>query len=311
VTFDQFIETIRHLRVDKSGGEPKPYKPLLIASVVILIHKGEIRSREVFLDGGLKSVFYQLLRKLYPGRFEAAKVAMPYRYLETDRVWRLIPQDGASSALSAARALGGAEWQVLKHVKCAELDAEVFEALAASFQNRFKVLQVLIQAYDLPRERTGLLWDLLSTEEPLLPVPIAGEAVAVTERALEEHLEGNWASTEFASLGIELADVAQHGLPCRQVLTPRNTIDLLGYRKAAREWWVFELKKGRSSDAVVGQVGRYMTWIGDQARRGDSVKGAVIVGKVDENLKASVRSNERISLWQYDDEFRVRRVALG
>jgi hypothetical protein len=160
VTLDHFIEIIRHLRVDRSGGEPKPYKPLLLAAVVILIHKGEIRSREVYLDGGLKSVFYQLLRKLYPGRFEVAKVAMPYRYLETDRVWKLVPVDGAASGLRAARAGGGAEWQVLKHVRCAELDPEVFDALASSFRSRFRVLQVLIQAHGLPLERTGYLWDL-------------------------------------------------------------------------------------------------------------------------------------------------------
>jgi RecB family endonuclease NucS len=142
-------------------------------------------------------------------------------------------------------------------------------------------------------------------------VPIAAEPTAITERAVEEHLETNWRATEFARLGIELSTEERHGLPCRQVLTPRNTIDLLGYRAAAREWWVFELKKGRSSDAVVGQVGRYMTWIGDQAKRNESVRGAIIVGKADENLKASVRSNERLSLWQYDAALAVRQVALG
>ncbi len=238
MTLDQFIERVRHLRVDRSGGEPKPYKPLLLAAVVILIHKGEIRSREVYLDGGLQSVFYQLLRKLYPGRFEAAKVAMPYRYLETDRVWKLVPSDGAAQGLRAARAAGGAEWQVLKHVRCAELDPEVFDALASSFRSRFRVLQAIIQAHRLPLERTGYLWDLMSTDEAEAPAPLAAEPAALTERAVEEHLQDHWSATEFASLGIELASQEKHGLPCRQVLTPRNTIDLLGYRDAAREWWV-------------------------------------------------------------------------
>jgi hypothetical protein len=275
----------------------------------VLIHKGEIRSREVFLDGGLRSVFYQLLAKLYPGRFKSANITYPFRYLDSDRVLRLVPTSGAAGSLQAARASGGAEWQVMKHVRCAELDAEVFEALASSFQNRFRMLQVLIQTYGFPRDRTGYLWDLLSTEEVPLPVPVASEGVAISERALEEHLEAGWKRTEFARLGIELATEEKHGFPCRQVLTPRNTIDLLGYRAKAREWWVFELKKGRSSDAVVGQVGRYLTWIGDQANPRESVRGAIIVGRVDENLKASVRSNERLSLWQYDSSLAVRRVA--
>jgi hypothetical protein len=311
MTFDQFVETVRHLRRDRSGGRPKPYKPLMLASVVILIHKGEIRTREVFLDGGLESAFFQLLRKLYPGEFETARPIYPFLHLETDRVWKLVPRDGASESLRAAKANRASEWRVLKSVRCAELDHEVFEALASSFQNRFRVLQALVQTYDFPRDRTGHLWELLSTEEEIVPVPVAREPSVVSERAVEQHLHDHWDGTEFARLGIELSSEEKHGLPCRQVLTPRNTIDLLGYREAAREWWVFELKKGRSSDAVVGQVQRYMGWIAGQARPREQVRGAIIVGRPDENLRSSVASNEKLSLWRYDGDLRVTRVPVA
>jgi hypothetical protein len=222
MTFDQFVETVRHLRRDRSGGRPKPYKPLMLASVVILIHKGEIRTREVFLDGGLESVFFQLLRKLYPGEFETARPIYPFLHLETDRVWKLVPRDGASESLRAAKANRASEWRVLKSVRCAELDHEVFEALASSFQNRFRVLQALVQTYDFPRDRTGHLWELLSTEEEVVPVPVAREPSVVSERAVEQHLHDQWDGTEFARLGIELSSEEKHGLPCRQVLTPRT-----------------------------------------------------------------------------------------
>ena len=308
MTFDQWMEAIRNLRRDRSGGRAKPYKPLMLASVVILIHKGEIRTREVFLDGGLESAFFQLLRKLYPGEFESARPLYPFLHLETDRVWRLVPKDGAAESLLTAKANGASEWRVLRSVRCAELPLPVFEALASGFQNRFRVLQALIQAYDLPRDRTGHLWDLLSTEEEQVRVPVAGEPVLLTEKALEQHLQDHWQSTEFARLGIELASQEKHGLPGRQVLTPRNTIDLLGYRQAAREWWVFELKKGRSSDAVVGQVQRYMGWVAKQARPREGVRGAIVVGRVDENLRSAVAANERLSLWHYDHDLRVQRV---
>jgi hypothetical protein len=311
MTFEQFVDTIRHLRRDQSGGKPKPYKPLMLASVVVLIHKGEIRTREVFLDGGLESVFHQLLRKLYPGEFDSARPLYPFLHLETDRVWRLVPKDGAAEGLRAAKANASSEWRVLKSVRCAELDPEVFDALASSFQNRFRVLQTLIQAYDLPLDRTGHLWDLLSTEEERVPVLLAREPGLVTEKALEQHLQDNWQSTEFARLGIELATEERHGFPGRQVLTPRNTIDLLGYREAAREWWVFELKKGRSSDAVVGQVQRYMGWIARRARPREEVRGAIIVGRPDENLMSSVASNDRLSLWRYDESLKVTRVPVA
>lgn len=91
---------------------------------------------------------------------------------------------------------------------------------------------------DQPEPAAGRnLWDLFSIDEvpgdaaQPLPAPI-------TERALEEHLQRHWERTEFARLGIALANPDKHGWPCRQVLTPRNTIDLLGYREAANEWWV-------------------------------------------------------------------------
>lgn len=309
MTFEQFLSTLKQLRVDRSGGVPKPYKPVLLAAVVILIHKGEIRSREVFLDGGLKSVFLQLLAKLFPGQFASAKPEYPFRHLETDRVWRLVPRAGAEAALES-RIHGGEAWQVLKHVRCAQLDQVVFDALASSFENRFTVLQLLIQTYRLPVERSGLLWDLLGVGENAGAARTNAEPLLFTERALEQHLEDHWASTEFFRQGIRLCRPEVDDLPGRQVLTPRNTIDLLGYQKAERAWWVFELKKGRTSDAVVGQVGRYMTWVGDQAKARDRVHGAIIVGRVDENLKASVRSNPRLSLWRYDDRLEVHPVTL-
>lgn len=57
---------------------------------------------------------------------------------------------------------------------------------------------------------------------------------------------------------MELSRRETHGWPGRQVFTPVNSIDLLGFESAARRWWVFKLKRGRSADAVVGQVSRYM-----------------------------------------------------
>jgi hypothetical protein len=55
VTFDEFLRRLEHLRLDRSGGLVKPYKPVLLAAVVLLVHKGKLPSRRVFLDGGLRS----------------------------------------------------------------------------------------------------------------------------------------------------------------------------------------------------------------------------------------------------------------
>ncbi len=84
----------------------------------------------------------------------------------------------------------------------------------------------------------------------------------------------------------------------------------VGYEAAARRWWIFELKRGRSADRVVGQVSRYLGWIGEE-RRGnrESAVGAIIVRKADPKLRYAVKSNERLSLWEFDDQLDVRQVA--
>jgi len=154
----------------------------------------------------------------------APKPEYPFRHLENDGVWRLVPIEGAEAALRDARDTGG--------------------------------------------------------EAP------------------------------FAEMGVELARREAHGLPGRQVFTHVNAIDLLGYQAANRRWWVFELKRGRPADRVVGQVSRYLGWIAEE-RRGqrETAVGAIIARSVDARLRYAVKANERLSLWEYDDALKVRRVS--
>jgi hypothetical protein len=194
-------------------------------------------------------------------------------------------------------------------VRCAQLDEAVLERLASSFEDRFRVLRLLARAY-FPPERSGRLWDFLGDDLPSVPVLRVAEGEHLSERALEEHLEQHWAETPFARAGVELARREAHGWPCRQVFTPVNSIDLLGFDAKARRWWVFELKRGRSADRVVGQVSRYLGWIGEE-RRGnrESAVGAIIVRKADPKLRYAVKANERLSLWEFDEALQVKRVA--
>jgi hypothetical protein len=308
MTIEEFCRRLDHLRLDRSGGRVKPYKPLLVAAVVIVIHKGKQTTRNVFLDGGLRSAFQQLLDALYPGWPHHAKADYPFRHLENDGVWRLVPIEGASEALRAARDVHAEAWDVLRHVRCAQLDGDVFGMLASSFEARFKVLRLLATRY-FPRETSGRLWEWLGDDLPAA-VPVAREGEQISERALEEHLELHWSETPFAARGVELANRERHGWPSRQVFTPVNAIDLLGFEPVHRRWWVFELKRGRSADRVVGQVSRYLGWIAEE-RRGnrESAVGAIIVRKADAKLRYAVKANERLSLWEFDDDLRVSGVA--
>lgn len=309
MSLDEFCSRLEHLRLDRSSGLVKPYKPLLVAAVVILIHKGKQPNRNVFLDGGLRSAFKQLLELLFPRWPNKAMPEYPFRHLENDGVWTLVPLEGASDALRSAKEAHAEAWDVLRNVRCAQLDEAVFQRLASSFEDRFRVLRLLAREY-FPAERSGRLWDFLGDDLPSVPVSRAAEGEQISERALEEHLELHWSETPFARSGVELARREVHGWPCRQVFTPVNAIDLLGFESGARRWWVFELKRGRSADRVVGQVSRYLGWIGEE-RRGnrESAVGAIIVKKADPKLRYAVKANERLSLWEFDEQLRVKQVA--
>jgi RecB family endonuclease NucS len=79
--------------------------------------------------------------------------------------------------------------------------------------------------------------------------------VAGRNHALEEHLEDflveNWAQTDF---GKEYEIFEEDGEKVgQQYPTDTGLVDILAIRKDGKELLVLELKKGRASDAVVGQ----------------------------------------------------------
>ena len=101
---DEFLSRLRHLRLDRSKGLAKPYKPLLLAAVVLLIGKGKLRSPDIALDGGVVRAFRQLLRRRFPDWNLGHRAAYPFRHLETDGVWTLATQHPDGTARGESRA---------------------------------------------------------------------------------------------------------------------------------------------------------------------------------------------------------------
>jgi restriction system protein len=101
--------------------------------------------------------------------------------------------------------------------------------------------------------------------------------------ALEKHLEDflvkNWSST---LLGENYNIVEENGeLIGQQYSTDTGPIDILAISKDEKEILVIELKKGRASDAVVGQVLRYMGFISSEvAESNQIVKGVLLLSKM-------------------------------
>lgn len=126
--------------------------------------------------------------------------------------------------------------------------------------------------------------------------------------ALEEHLEEflvqNWKQTEFGkNYNIYEEDGELVG---QQYPSDTGPIDILAISKDKKELLVVELKKGRASDHVVGQIQRYMGYVQQElAEAGQSVKGIIIALEDDIRIKRALAVTKNIEFYRYQVSFKV------
>ena len=96
-------------------------------------------------------------------------------------------------------------------------------------------------------------------------------------------------------------------LTSQQYPTDIGFIDILAKSKDDKEYLVIELKKGRSSDAVVGQTLRYISWVKRNLAEERKVKGTVVVLDAEEKLKYSLYDQKDISLFTYKVSFDLKK----
>lgn len=144
-------------------------------------------------------------------------------------------------------------------------------------------------------------------------MPIAGN-IAVDEGgdlltfAMEKHLEdfliANWQQTE---LGKEFAVFEEDGeLVGQQYQTGAGVIDILAISKDRTRLLVVELKRGRTSDRVVGQVLRYMGYIKEQiADPQQSVEGAIIALEDDQTMRWALSNVPAVTFYKYQISFKL------
>ncbi|MFH1407892.1 MAG: endonuclease NucS domain-containing protein [Patescibacteria group bacterium] len=123
------------------------------------------------------------------------------------------------------------------------------------------------------------------------------------ESHLEDFLISNWDKTIFGNKYELIYD--EGDLTSQQYRTSVGEIDILAKEKNGEEFLVIELKKGRTSDAVVGQILRYIAWIKENMANGKTVKGAVVVLDVDEKLKYALKELKDIKLYTYKVNFKL------
>lgn len=126
--------------------------------------------------------------------------------------------------------------------------------------------------------------------------------------ALEEHLEEflikNWTHTE---LGKKYDIFQEEGeLVGQQYETDTGPIDILAISKDKTELLVVELKKGRASDSVVGQIQRYMGYVHEElAEDNQKVCGAIIALEDDLRIRRALKVAANIEFFRYEVSFRL------
>ena len=129
-----------------------------------------------------------------------------------------------------------------------------------------------------------------------------------SEFALEKHLEdflvNNWAST---SLGKKYDIYSEDGeIVGQQFPSDTGPIDILAISKDKKTLLVIELKKGRVSDNVVGQIQRYMGYVkSDLAENNQEVKGIIIGLEDDIRLTRALSVTSNIEFYKYKVNFKL------
>lgn len=126
--------------------------------------------------------------------------------------------------------------------------------------------------------------------------------------ALEEYLQGflmaNWQQTE---LGRDYDIYSDEGeLVGGQYPTDSGKMDILAISKDRKTLLVVELKRGRVSDRVVGQIQRYMGFVLQElAEEGQSVRGAIIGFEDDFRVRRALAVAPNIDFYRYQVSFKL------
>ena len=132
--------------------------------------------------------------------------------------------------------------------------------------------------------------------------------VFALEKHLEDFLIANWASTD---LGKEFDIYSEDGeLVGQQYPSDTGPIDILAISKDKTTLLVVELKRGRATDAVVGQIQRYMGYVKDElCETGQTVKGVIIALEDDLKLRRALSVTQNIEFFRYQVSFKLFKTA--
>jgi restriction system protein len=174
---------------------------------------------------------------------------------------------------------------------------------------RFDAIVFAMQTiYEIPQEKYR---ELVETSGPAVvqTVPVQEEDVQdQAEFVLEKHLEDFIVSnfdTIFKKKLVLYCDPAGNPVG-QQFETDVGLIDILAQDTTSNAFVVFELKKGRPADKVVGQILRYMGWVAEKlCKPGQEVYGIIVCKEPDEKLNFALKMVRNVSVKYFKVDFKL------
>jgi hypothetical protein len=145
---------------------------------------------------------------------------------------------------------------------------------------------------------------------PQTRMPAAADLESESEFALESHLEEfldqNWDNIDF---GMRLEKYTTEEQSGRQFPAGPWSVDFLCIDKETDDLVVVELKRGKTSDATVGQILRYIGYVKKNvAKPSQKVRGIIIAKGVDDSLRYAIETSPHVSVLIYRVGFKLSRL---
>lgn len=129
-------------------------------------------------------------------------------------------------------------------------------------------------------------------------------SVFALEKHLEDFLVQNWNQTELG----KIYDIYEEDgeLVGQQYPSDTGPIDILAVSKDKKILLVVELKKGRVSDNVVGQIQRYMGYVKEElAEPNQEIRGIIIALEDDIRIRRALSVTTNIEFYRYQVSFKL------
>lgn len=141
------------------------------------------------------------------------------------------------------------------------------------------------------------------TEEIEATDDLENEYQFALEMHLEEFMYRNWDSIKWNR---KLALYQTEDQDGRQFPAGVWSIDFLAVDKDNNDLVVIELKRGKTSDATVGQTLRYISWVKENiAGENQEVKGMIIAKESEEKLDYAIKDLDNIEFKAYQIDFQL------